>query len=697
MKNLITSALIYANGEVHLGHLVEYIQTDIFTRANNLIGNKSIYLSADDTHGTPIQIKAESLKITPEELIKKAYNDHVETLKKFNINFATYHSTNSEENREIAYMIYENLKNNGYIYTKEVEITYCEHCKRFLPDRYVKGICPRCNAPDQYGDNCEHCNATYEPIDLIEPYCIICGNKPILKKSEQIFFKLSAFSDKLKDYIQKITSPKDSYRNYLINWINEGLKDWEISRDAPYFGFLIPGTKDKYFYVWYDAPIGYIGTTKKYCDDNNLNWKDFWIDGKADIYHFIGKDIIYHHFLFWPAILMGAGFSLPKKIIVHGFLNINNEKMSKSRGTFITAKDYLKTNIEPDYLRIYYASLLSSSTNDFNYSDSDFINFVNLTLIGKYGNLFYRATKFLESNFNMQTSNYYDINILNDLASLCNQSTNSFIELEYKKAIEIFFKAVDLINKYFQDNEPWNLMKKNKEETHKILTTTISAINLLNKVISPVIPNISEKISKILNSNLIYDKNNEPANSLLLNHTINESKIIFNKIDDNFTIVNYSPASILELRVGKIINIEDHPSADKLYITKVKIGDNIKQIVAGLKAFYKPEELLNKKVIILNNLKEANLRGQISQGMILACTSKNNQVGVLTVDDSIEDGTLASFESLKYPEKFNIININDFEKIDIIANDNGVYYDDLLLTVNGNRVKVDKNLKGKIS
>jgi len=314
MKNLITSALIYANGEVHLGHLVEYIQTDIFTRANNLIGNKSIYLSADDTHGTPIQIKAESLKITPEELIKKAYNDHVETLKKFNINFATYHSTNSEENREIAYMIYENLKNNGYIYTKEVEITYCEHCKRFLPDRYVKGICPRCNAPDQYGDNCEHCNATYEPIDLIEPYCIICGNKPILKKSEQIFFKLSAFSDKLKDYIQKITSPKDSYRNYLINWINEGLKDWEISRDAPYFGFLIPGTKDKYFYVWYDAPIGYIGTTKKYCDDNNLNWKDFWIDGKADIYHFIGKDIIYHHFLFWPAILMGAGFSLQKKI-----------------------------------------------------------------------------------------------------------------------------------------------------------------------------------------------------------------------------------------------------------------------------------------------------------------------------------------------------------------------------------------------
>ncbi|MCX8058663.1 MAG: methionine--tRNA ligase [Spirochaetes bacterium] len=704
MKNLITSALIYANGEVHLGHLVEYIQTDIFTRANNLAGIKSVYLSADDTHGAPIQIKAESLKITPEELINKAYIDHIETLSKFNINFGAYHSTNSEENREIANYIYKKLKENGYIYSKEIEITYCEKCQRFLPDRYIKGICPRCKAPDQYGDNCEHCNATYQPKDLIDSYCSICGNKPILKKSEQIFFKLSSFSEKLKEYIIRVTDPKDSFRNYLLNWINEGLKDWEISRDAPYFGFLIPDTKDKYFYVWFDAPIGYIGTTKKYCDDNNIDWKSIWIDGKADIYHFIGKDIIYHHFLFWPAILMGAGFSLPKKIIVHGFLTINNQKMSKSRGTFILARDYLNKNIPTDYLRAYYASLLGPYTNDFNYSDSDFINFINLTLIGKFGNLTYRATKFLETNFDSKTGEKYNPNIFDPLISYSNEIIECFLKLDNKRGIEIFFKCTDLINKYFQDNEPWNIIKIDKEKAHEILTTTISSINLLNKIISPVIPSISYQISELLNSNLnLFDEEFNEENKiklnkfLLINHKINKTKLIFEKIEENFSLVTFSPITSLELRVGKIIEIDDHPDADKLYITKIKIGEKVKQIIAGLKNYYKKDELLNKKVIVLNNLKETNLRGKISEGMILACTSKDNNVGVLTVSDNIEDGELAIFEGIKYPEKFNIITFKDFEKFNIISSENGIFFEDLILKIKNENVKVDKNLTGKIS
>ena len=393
---IVTSALPYANGPIHIGHLVEYIQTDIFVRFLRLIGEDVVYCCADDTHGTPIEIKAKELGIVPEELIGRFHRDHLRDFTSFNIKFDSYYSTNSKENKYFSDLIFERLKKKNLIYQKEIELTYCGKCGRFLPDRYVKGKCPKCNAPDQYGDVCESCNATYKTTDLVEPYCVVCGSKPIRRISRHYFFKLSAFSDKLKKWLVENKNLQDEIKNYVLNWIKEGLEDWDISRDGPYFGFKIPNEENMYYYVWLDAPIGYISSFANTLKGDVKKAEREW--NKAKIMHFIGKDITYFHFLFWPAMLIGADFNLPENIAVHGFLTVNKEKMSKSRGTFFTAEDFLKEN-DAEYLRFYYARVLSKKLSDIDLDFKELRDIVNNEMVANLGNFCYRTLSFLGSNF----------------------------------------------------------------------------------------------------------------------------------------------------------------------------------------------------------------------------------------------------------------------------------------------------------
>ena len=405
-KILITSALPYANGPIHLGHMVEYIQTDIFARFLRLIGEHVIYCCADDSHGTPIEIAAMKKGILPEQLIDEMHKEHLQDFTDFQIKFDSYHSTNSKENKRFSDLIFNELKKKDLIYQKEVELTYCNKCGRFLPDRYVKGKCPKCGADDQYGDVCEKCKAAYSTTDLIEPFCAICGTAPVKKKSVHYFFQLSKCSKQIKDWLDKNKNLQQEVKNYVLNWIKEGLKDWDITRDGPYFGFKIPGEEDKYYYVWLDAPIGYIASTEYYCTHlakGKERVEEYWKDGR--IIHFIGKDIIYFHFLFWPAMLMNSGFALPEDIVVHGYLVANKEKMSKSRGTFFTARDYLNV-LPPDYLRFYYAANLSKTMSDIDLDFNDIKSRANNELVADLGNFVYRVLSFVNKNFDSTLSGF---------------------------------------------------------------------------------------------------------------------------------------------------------------------------------------------------------------------------------------------------------------------------------------------------
>jgi methionyl-tRNA synthetase len=498
-KILVTSALPYANGPIHIGHLVEYIQVDIFVRFLRLIEEDVLFVCADDTHGAPIEIKASELKITPEQLITKVYDGHVKDFKDFLISFDNYHTTHSEENKHYSDLIFTRLKEKGFIYTKEIEVTYCEHCKRTLPDRYVKGKCPKCNAPDQYGDVCENCNAAYKTTDLIDPYCIICKNRPIRKTSKHYFFKLSKFSKKLESWIKKNKNLQPEIKNFVFSWIKNGLEDWNISRDGPYFGFKIPGEENKYYYVWLDAPIGYIASTDNYCKKHGLKTEDYWNNKSSRIYHFIGKDIIYFHFLFWPAMLLGAGFQLPYHIPVHGFLTVNGEKMSKSRGTFFTAREFLQ-KYSSEYLRFYYASLLGSKMSDIDLSFSDFGKKINNELAANLGNFCYRVLNFLNKNFEGEIKGIDNNKALtNEIKKLVKRIESGYSSLNLNEALKGILHISSLGNKYFQENEPWKLINKDREKTHEILGLCVNIVKNLSILIQPVLPEFSLKLQQQLN------------------------------------------------------------------------------------------------------------------------------------------------------------------------------------------------------
>lgn len=670
-KILVTSALPYANGPIHLGHLVEYIQTDIWVRYQKLHGHKIYYFCADDTHGTPIMLTAKKLNLTPEELIAKIYEEHYRDFTLFEIEFDNYYTTNSKENQHFSETFYLKAKEKGYIYKKKVEQLYCPHDKMFLPDRYVKGICPKCGAQEQYGDSCEKCGTSYRPIDIIEPKCAICGTTPIKKEEDHIFFKLSAFSSWLKEWLG--THTEESIRNKMLEWIENGLKDWDISRDEPYFGFPIPDEKNKYFYVWLDAPIGYISSSYHYFKKNKLEtlFDEFWSkekEDKTEVYHFIGKDIIYFHTLFWPAILDSADFRTPNKVFVHGFLTINGEKMSKSRGTFVKAQSYLK-HLDPQALRYYYASRLSNSIDDIDLTIDDFIFKYNSDVVGNFANIFSRSAKLLET-LNNQLSKKVSkegLILIQTILSKKKAILQHYEERNFHKVVKIIVELANEINRYISEKEPWNLIKKNQEEARQILTDVLHAGWLLNIYLKPILPSFCKGIENYLNIPFEYPKdfsilsdNINTQRFLPENHKVNHYKHLASRItkemvekmfqeeqqteekhytEQKVSYITIEDFSKIELKVGIILDAKEVKGSDKLLNLILDVGEmKPRNVFAGIKKSYKPEELIGKKVIAVTNLQPRKMKFGISEAMILATGNENN-LSLITIDKDVETGS----------------------------------------------------------
>ncbi|MGA1875365.1 MAG: methionine--tRNA ligase [bacterium] len=526
-KIVVTSALPYANGPIHLGHLVEYIQTDIYARFLRLSGEQVIYCCADDTHGAPIEINAYRQGISPEELIARYYQEHKEDFDKFHISFDSYYSTNSPENKEFSDLIFTRLRQGGDIYLKRIELTYCPNCQRFLPDRYVKGICPRCGAADQYGDNCEVCNATYATTDLVDAYCAICHASPIRKESDHYFFRLSYYANRLRSWLVGNKYIQEEIKNYILHWIDSGLKDWDITRDAPYFGFHILDDPDRYYYVWLDAPIGYMASTKHYCQEHGDDFESYWVRDSGKIIHFIGKDIIYFHFLFWPAVLMGSGFRLPDFLIVHGFLTVNKQKMSKSRGTFITAREYWQ-KADPSYLRFYFASNLSRNISDIDFDLNDFKERVNSELLGNVANLANRTLNFLKNKLDGEIASPD----LEEYQSLLQQKSplviGAYQSCEFRTAVRAILEMSDYANKYLQRCEPWRVIKESREEAGRIVSTCIHWIRDLSVLLKPVIPKVCRELEMQLN---VPELTLQDLGKVIADHTIGCPKPLVQRIE----------------------------------------------------------------------------------------------------------------------------------------------------------------------
>ena len=529
-KILVTSALPYANGSIHLGHLVEYLQTDIWVRNQKMSGNTCYYICADDAHGTPIMLKAKELDVKPEELIQKTYQEHVKDFEDFGIEFDNYYTTHSEENREYSEFIYNSLKENGDIKSQEIEQFYDESARMFLPDRYIKGICPKCGAEDQYGDACEECGATYSPTELKKPISIISNTKPSTKKTEHFFFKLSNYTDYLKKWMKR-DSVQSEIQNKLEEWLKDGLADWDITRDKPYFGFNIPGYDDKYFYVWLDAPVGYIASFKNMCDKKNINFDEFWNHkSECELYHFIGKDIAYFHALFWPAMLEASNFRSPNSIYCHGFLTVDGEKMSKSRGTFFNARTYLN-HLNPEYLRYYFASRLTNTIEDIDLNLNDFQARVNSDLVGKIVNIGSRCARFINKDFGDELASELNNNKLHDnIIENKNEIIKNYEDRKYSANIRLITSLADEVNKYLDEEKPWVQIKDDKNRVHvqKVCTDGLNMFKVLAGYLKPIIPNCVDKIEKILQCESLSWEN---IDNQLISKKIDKFEPIINRID----------------------------------------------------------------------------------------------------------------------------------------------------------------------
>jgi len=688
-KILVTSALPYANGSIHIGHLVEYIQTDVLVRFLKLAGKDAIYVCADDTHGTPIEINAMKQGIAPEKLVEKYHKEHQEDFAKYNIKFDSYYSTNSKENKEYADLIFNRLKEKGLIYTKDVESFYDEEAKRFLPDRFVKGKCPKCGAEDQYGDVCESCNSTYKPIDLVEPYSTITKKKPIRKSSKHYFFKLSEQSKQIEEWLLGNKNLQPEIVNYLKNWIKEGLTDWDISRDGPYFGFKIPGEEDKYYYVWLDAPIGYISSTVNYCKDKDCKVEDYWNSKDSKIIHVIGKDIIYFHLLFWPAMLMNSGFNLPDTILVHGFLTVNNEKMSKSRGTFLTASEFAELT-NPEFLRYYFAANLSKTMTDINLDLKDFESRVNNEVVSNFANFFYRTLSFL--NRVDSTIDESDLEFAKKVTPLFNEVKKNFEKYEFRKAVNTLLQISAEGNKYFQSNEPWVLVKNDPKKAKLVLSTCANLAKNLAILLKPIMPLFAEKIEGQLN---LKDLTFDDLGFELKNHKIGKAEIVYKKIEPIVLDKNKlqtNPFSKLNLKVAEVLSVKDHPNADRLFVLQLNLGTEKRQLVAGLKGRYEADELTGKHIVIVSNLEQAKLRGELSQGMLLA-SQEGETVGVLHAPNT-KPGSQVFIEGVTPKEKK--ITYKEFSEVPLVSKKGKAYSDGNILKTEKEEIIVDKGLSGKI-
>ena len=664
-KILVTSALPYANGPIHLGHLVEYIQTDIWVRFQKLSGNEVHYICADDTHGTPIMLKAQDLNISPQELIQKSHQEHLQDFKSFGVDFSYYGSTDDIENKNLVYEIFEKLKQENLIHTREIEQFFDNEKNIFLPDRYIKGICPKCDAEDQYGDACEKCGSTYDAINLKNPVSTVTGTEPVKKKTEHYFFKLS--SDKcasfLKEFIQSNVMQSEA-KNKLAEWFKSGLNDWDISRDAPYFGFQIPGSENKFFYVWLDAPTGYLGTFKKYCKEKGIDFNEFIntdlnINNKTEMVHFIGKDILYFHGLFWPAILKFSGLKLPTNIFAHGFLTINGNKMSKSRGTFITAEKFLASSVDPDSLRYYYAAKLNPSMADIDLNLSDFVQRVNSDLLGKFVNIASRSHSFIKKYFSNTVLKIQQNELTNILKNSQNEIKNLYEAREFSKCMKTIMGLADKINYYYDNNKPWELAKSETDRTklHHVCSNTIHYFKILTIFLKPVIPSISKNAEIFLNSsNLSWNDLNE--DNFYESFQINKYNHLFKRIDIKMIdkILDNKPSnqqkdqdkiSIQDLKkiklvVGQIITAEAIEDADKLLKLNVDLGNEDKrQVFAGIKSNYEPNSLINKLVIVVANLQPRKMRFGESQAMLLAASGEEG-VFLLSPDSGAKPGMIVS-------------------------------------------------------
>ena len=682
-KILVTSALPYANGSIHLGHMVEHIQTDIWVRFQKLRGHDCRYCCADDTHGTPVMLAAQKLGVQPEDMIARVREEHLADFTGFLIGYDNYYSTHSTENKEFSEKIYLALKANGKIESRTIEQLFDPEKQMFLPDRFVKGECPKCHAADQYGDNCEVCGTTYSPTELIKPYSAVSGATPVLKESEHFFFKLGECADYLKQWTSGSTTLSDGHvqphlqpeaLNKMNEWLGKdgetALSDWDISRDAPYFGFEIPGAPGKYFYVWLDAPVGYMASFKNLCSRLGLEFDDYFrADSDTEMYHFIGKDILYFHALFWPAMLHFSGHRAPTGVFAHGFLTVDGQKMSKSRGTFITAKSYLEQNLNPEWMRYYIAAKLNSKIEDIDLNLQDFISRVNSDLVGKYVNIAARASGFIAKRFEGSLKDVSGSALLKKLATESETIAAAYEEREYARALRDIMALADVVNEYTDANKPWELAKQEGQEArlHQVCSELINAFAVLSVYLAPVLPRVAEQAAAFLNlPALSWDM---AAQTLPAGHAINKYEHLMQRVEqtqvDNLIEANKqsiqattAPAEAesryekvaeqasfddfvkIDMRVAKVINCEAVEGSTKLLKFDLDFGFEKRVIFSGIAASYpNPSELNGRMVIAVANFAPRKMaKFGVSEGMILSAATAEGKLKLLDVDAGAQPG-----------------------------------------------------------
>jgi len=643
-KILVTSALPYANGSIHIGHVLESVITDIWVRYQNINGNECLYFCADDTHGTPVMLKAKELGIDPEELIKRTREEHIKSYSRFNINFDNFYTTHSDENKKYAEDIYQKCKEGNLIFKKEIEQFYDSEEGLFLSDRFIKGTCPKCGAEDQYGDGCSVCGTTYTPDDLLNPVSSLSNSELTKKRTEHVFFDLPQMKDFLENYLKDLTL-QDPIKNKLNEWIDDGLKPWDISRDKPYFGFEIPGEKDKYFYVWLDAPIGYLASAKNWAENNNMDMKDLWGESSDyEIHHFIGKDIAYFHALFWPALLKSSNIRLPESINVHGFLTIDGEKMSKSNGTFINADDFAE-NYDGELLRYYFADKFNNSIDDLDFNEDEFIQKINSDIVGKYLNIASRVSKFIEKNGNSLSANL-DEDFIEKNLSMIDEVIEHYENLNLSKSVKIIMKMADEVNKYINENEPW---KSSEEKAVEVSSTAINCFRVISILLNPVLPTITSKALEVFNDSATNDFNN--IKDYLVDTKINPYKPLLKRLEkakineeiemEDSNLINIKDFAKVELRVAKIVKAEGIEEADKLIKLHLDVGDlGERTVFAGIKSAYDPESLNGRHVVLVANLEPRKMKFGVSEGMVLASSNDEGSIYLISPDEGAKPGQL---------------------------------------------------------
>ncbi|WP_027712684.1 methionine--tRNA ligase [Dickeya chrysanthemi] len=666
-KILVTCALPYANGPIHLGHMLEHIQADIWVRYQRMRGNQVHFICADDAHGTPIMLKAQQMGVAPEQMIATVSQEHQQDFAGFNISYDNYHSTHSEENRELSGLIYRRLKENGFIKNRTISQLFDPEKSMFLPDRFVKGTCPKCKAADQYGDNCEVCGATYSPTELIDPKSAVSGATPVMRESEHFFFDLPAFSDMLQGWTRS-GALQEQVANKMQEWFDSGLQQWDITRDAPYFGFEVPDAPGKYFYVWLDAPIGYMGSFKNLCDKRgDLNFDEFWRkDASTELYHFIGKDIVYFHSLFWPAMLEGSGFRKPTNLFVHGYVTVNGAKMSKSRGTFIKAETYLK-HLDADCLRYYYAAKLSSRIDDIDLNLEDFVQRVNADIVNKVVNLASRNAGFINKRFDGQLADQLaDAALYQTFIDAAQTIADAYGSRESGKAIREIMALADLANRYVDEQAPWVVAKQEGRDAdlQAICSMGLNLFRVLMTYLKPVLPSLAERAEAFLQTELRWDNLAQP----LTNHRVGAFKALFNRIDiahvqgmvdaskeeaavaakpasgplaDNpiQDTIDFADFDKVDMRVALIQKAEMVEGSDKLLRLTLDLGGQTRQVFSGIRAAYpEPSALEGRLTVLVANLAPRKMRFGVSEGMVMAAGPGGKDIFLLNPDSGAQPG-----------------------------------------------------------